>query len=50
MTAIFKKWDLQVTFPVKCIHTCAMCRVHSHYEFIKPAMSVYIVREQFRHH
>ena len=58
-STIFKKWDLQVTFPASykvrtyvtaCIHTCATCQVHSRYELIKHAMSVYIVREQLRHH
>ena len=38
MHTIFKKWDLQVTFPASykvhmyvtaCIHTFAMCRVTS---------------------
>ena len=56
-STIFKKWDLQVTFPASykvhtyvtsCIHTCTTCRVHSHYELIKHAMSVSIVREHLR--
>ena len=33
-----------------CIHTCATCQVHSHYELIKHATIVHIVREQLRCH
>ena len=58
----FKKRDLQVIFPAifkvrtyvqyvtACIYTSAMCRVHSCCDLIKPATSVYIVREQLIHH
>ena len=58
-STIFKKWGLQVTFPVSynlhtyvtaCIHTCTTCRVHSHYKLIKHATSVYIICEQLRCH
>ena len=50
-STIFKKWDLQVTFPASykahtyitaCIHTCTMCQVHSRYKLIKHATSVYV--------
>ena len=50
-SAIFKKWELQVPFPASYkVHTYATCRVHSCYELIKHATSVYIVREQLRCH
>ena len=52
-STIFKKCDLQVTFPASYkvrTHTCTKCRVHSRYELIKHATSVYIVREQLRRH
>ena len=58
-STIFKKWDLQVTFPAiykvhtyvtACIYTSTTCRVHSRCELIKPTMSVDIVREQLIRH
>ena len=58
-STIFKKWNWQIKFPASykiimhvkaCIHRCAMYRVHSHRELIKPAMRFYIIREQLRHH
>ena len=53
LNTTFKKWDLQVTFfAIYKVHTyakhlmSATCRMHSRCELIKPATSVYIVREQ----
>ena len=62
-STIFKKWDLQATFPCylqgTCVrnslyiykrHASATCRVHSRCELIKPTTSVYIVCEQLIRH
>ena len=37
-------------YVIAYIQSCAMCQVHSWYELIKPAMSVYIVRKQLKRH
>ena len=36
------------TFIMHTLHTNNMCQVYSHYELIKPAVSIYIVHEQLR--